>query len=61
MLEGDQGPWLERLCGLRVNASRKSHAELDESDDLDEGDPAELGADYRALCHWDHHPSAIPD
>ena len=49
MLEEDQGPWLERIRGLRANASKKSHAELDESDDLDDGDPAELGADYRAL------------
>jgi homocysteine S-methyltransferase len=49
MLEEHQGPWLERIRGVRANASKKSHAELDECDDLDEGDPAELGADYRAL------------
>jgi S-methylmethionine-dependent homocysteine/selenocysteine methylase len=49
VLEEDRGPWLERLRGLRANASKKSHAELDESDELDEGDPVELGADYRAL------------
>jgi S-methylmethionine-dependent homocysteine/selenocysteine methylase len=41
--------WVERIRGLRANASRKSHAELDESPELDEGDPAELGAQYRAL------------
>jgi S-methylmethionine-dependent homocysteine/selenocysteine methylase len=45
----DDGPWLERIRGVRANASAKSHAELDESDELDEGDPAELAADYRAL------------
>ena len=33
------GPWLERLGGLRANASRKSHAELDESDDARRGRP----------------------
>jgi S-methylmethionine-dependent homocysteine/selenocysteine methylase len=42
-------PWLDRIQGLRANASRKSHAELDEATDLDDGDPAELGAQYRAL------------
>jgi homocysteine S-methyltransferase len=43
------GPWLARLCGVRANASRKSHAELDESDELDAGDPVELAAAYRML------------
>jgi S-methylmethionine-dependent homocysteine/selenocysteine methylase len=43
------GPWIERIRGVRANASTKSHAELDESDELDEGDPAELAADYQAL------------
>jgi S-methylmethionine-dependent homocysteine/selenocysteine methylase len=38
-----------RIRGLRANASRKSHAELDESTELDPGDPLELGAQYRAL------------
>jgi S-methylmethionine-dependent homocysteine/selenocysteine methylase len=42
-------PWVARIRGLRANASRKSHAELDESTELDEGDPVELGAKYRAL------------
>ena len=45
----DDGPWLERIRGVRANASAKSHAELDESDELDEGDPAKLAADYRML------------
>lgn len=35
--------WLERIGGLRVNASIKSHAELNESTVLDEGNPTELG------------------
>ena len=42
-------PWVERIRGLRANASRKSHAELDESTALDEGDPLELAAQYREL------------
>lgn len=57
-----------RIGGLRANASRMSHAELDEATDLDEGDPDELAAQYRALidllpglcliggcCGTDHH------
>jgi S-methylmethionine-dependent homocysteine/selenocysteine methylase len=42
-------PWAERIRGIRANASRRSHAELDESTDLDDGDPLELGQQYRAL------------
>jgi S-methylmethionine-dependent homocysteine/selenocysteine methylase len=45
----DDGPWLERLMGIRANASTKSHAELDEAESLDEGDPADLGARYGDL------------
>lgn len=44
-----EGPWLERIHGLRVNASQLSHAELDEAEQLDEGDPVRLAADHRAL------------
>jgi len=46
------GAWRERVRGLRANASRRSHAELDEAPDLDAGDPAALGADYRRLLPW---------
>ncbi|HUO82121.1 MAG TPA: homocysteine S-methyltransferase family protein [Gammaproteobacteria bacterium] len=48
----DAGPTLQRIRGLRANASRMSHAELNEAAELDIGDPAELGlqyADLRAL------------
>ena len=48
VLEGD-GRWRERIRGLRANASTKSHAELDEASELDEGDPADLSARYAAL------------
>ncbi len=41
--------WLSRIGGLRANASCRSHAELDESPDLDVGNPAELAAQYREL------------
>ena len=43
------GAWLGRIAGLRANASALSHAELDEAEELDEGDPAALGAEYAAL------------
>jgi homocysteine S-methyltransferase len=68
-------PWLRRLGGLRTNASTKSHAELDEAETLDEGDPADLAARHAALkslvpsvnvlggcCGTDHrHVDAICD
>ena len=67
------GPWVQRLGGLRTNASTKSHAELDEAVELDEGDPDELAvrhAELKALlpavnvlggcCGTDHrHVGAI--
>ena len=43
------GSWTTRIRGLRANASTKSHAELDESDELDDGDPVDLGVRYAAL------------
>jgi S-methylmethionine-dependent homocysteine/selenocysteine methylase len=46
----ESGSWVERIRGLRANASSKSHAELDEADELDEGDPLELASQYRALA-----------
>jgi S-methylmethionine-dependent homocysteine/selenocysteine methylase len=42
-------PWAARIRGLRANASMKSHAELDEAEELDTGDPADLGARHAAL------------
>ncbi|HKV22740.1 MAG TPA: homocysteine S-methyltransferase family protein [Mycobacterium sp.] len=43
------GPWRQRLAGLRANSSVRSHAELDEATELDEGDPDELGAQHAAM------------
>ena len=43
------GEWRDRIRGLRANASRRSHKELDESPDLDAGNPEELGREYREL------------
>lgn len=41
--------WIERIGGLRTNASRLSHAELDAAEELDDGDPIELGALHEPL------------
>ncbi len=48
VLDGE-GAWVERIRGVRPNASRKSHAELNEAADLDTGDPVELGLQVRRL------------
>lgn len=47
-LAGDQ-PWKSRILGIRGNASKCSHAELDEAESLDDGNPGELGEDYHRL------------
>ncbi len=41
--------WAGRIRGLRANASRSSHAELDEAEELDTGNPEELACEYLAL------------
>jgi S-methylmethionine-dependent homocysteine/selenocysteine methylase len=41
--------WQDRIRGLRANSSTRSHAELDEATELDEGDPADLGMRYAGL------------
>lgn len=47
LLEG--GEWTGRIRGMRANASRCSHAELDVMTTLDDGDPDELAELYRRL------------
>jgi homocysteine S-methyltransferase len=43
------GAWHERIVGIRSNASTKSHTELDEATELDEGDPQLLAAAHDRL------------
>ena len=43
------GPWVERIHGLRSNASTLTHVELDEAETLDEGDLGVLVPAHRAL------------
>jgi S-methylmethionine-dependent homocysteine/selenocysteine methylase len=49
VLDSD-APWAGRIQGLRANASRLSHAELDEAEELDDGNPQELGEQYASLA-----------
>ena len=44
-----EAAWPMRVRGIRANASRKSHEELDESTELDDGDPDELGREFGEL------------
>ncbi|MCA1661282.1 MAG: homocysteine S-methyltransferase family protein [Novosphingobium sp.] len=74
VLDGDSA-LASRIGGIRANASRMSHAELDKAEELDDGDPVELADDYRSLiqtlpnlcllggcCGTDHrHIAAIAD
>ena len=46
----DGGPWRERIGGTRVNASARTHAELDAALELDEGDPVVLAAEQAGLA-----------
>lgn len=41
--------WLDRIGGLRANASPLSHAELDMATELDAGNPLDLAHHYRSL------------
>jgi S-methylmethionine-dependent homocysteine/selenocysteine methylase len=43
-------PWARRIRGVRANASRRRHAELDAAPNLDAGDPHELASQYRELA-----------
>ncbi len=47
----DDSSWARRIRGLRCNASRLSHAELDECEVLDDGDPVELANQYKAITN----------
>jgi homocysteine S-methyltransferase len=74
VIAGDAA-WLQRIGGIRANASTMSHQQLDESETLDDGDPTDLGRRYRQMtrlmpqlrvlggcCGTDHrHVQAICD
>jgi homocysteine S-methyltransferase len=45
-----RAPWARRIRGIRANASKLSHAELDEATELDAGDPEAFAEDYSTIC-----------
>lgn len=45
----ENAAWTTRIRGVRANASRLSHAELDAAEELDDGDPVEFGELHRCL------------
>jgi S-methylmethionine-dependent homocysteine/selenocysteine methylase len=53
------GAWADRIRGVRANASRRSHAELNEAPDLDMGNPVELGMQYSQLKNWLPHLNVL--
>ena len=42
-------PWMQRVRGIVANASRCSHAELDEAEELDDGNPTELAQELSEI------------
>jgi S-methylmethionine-dependent homocysteine/selenocysteine methylase len=51
--------WSKRVRGIRANASKRSHQELNDAPDLDAGDPAELGSEYRGLLRRHPHINVL--
>ncbi len=51
--------WIKRLRGMRANASKKSHEELDNSTELDQGNPSEFGDQYRAIRNRMPHVTVL--
>jgi S-methylmethionine-dependent homocysteine/selenocysteine methylase len=51
--------WVRRILAIRANASRRSHAELDEAEELDTGNPQELADDYRRLLEKLGHVTVL--
>jgi S-methylmethionine-dependent homocysteine/selenocysteine methylase len=58
VLDAD-APWMKRLLGVRANSSCKSHTELDNSPELDIGNPQELGEQYAALLRRFPHINVL--
>ncbi|MBC8037102.1 MAG: homocysteine S-methyltransferase family protein [Rhizobiales bacterium] len=51
--------WMQRVRGIRANASRQSHAELNEAPELDPGNPTELGLEYGAIRTLHPHINVV--
>ena len=46
------GSWQNRIGGLRAHAASLSHAELDEAEELDDGNPAEFATQHTELARY---------
>ncbi|XOV80539.1 MAG: homocysteine S-methyltransferase family protein [Aestuariibacter sp.] len=57
-IDTDQS-WTKRIKGIRANASKMSHAELDEAEHLDDGDPQDLGKLYRDIREQHPHINVL--
>jgi S-methylmethionine-dependent homocysteine/selenocysteine methylase len=55
----DDEQWVQRVRGIRGNASVKSHAELDESTELDDGDPVRFGDENASLLKRFPHINVV--
>ncbi len=51
--------WMQRVRGIRANASKQSHAELNEAPDLDAGNPVEFGLEYGAIRALHPHINVV--
>jgi S-methylmethionine-dependent homocysteine/selenocysteine methylase len=51
--------WTQRIRMIRANASRMSHAELDDARDLDDGDPHEFGREYADILERFPHVTVL--
>jgi len=49
------GAWAERIAGLRANASKLSHQQLNDAVELDDGDPEELGREHAEILRQHSH------
>jgi homocysteine S-methyltransferase len=47
--------WTKRIAGLRANASKRSHQELNDAPDLDDGNPSDLGREHAELLRRHGH------
>lgn len=55
----DDAYCISRLRGIRANASRCSHAELDEAEELDDGNPHELGQQFAEIRSRHPHLNVV--
>jgi homocysteine S-methyltransferase len=55
----NEGSRVARVRGLRANASKRSHQELNDASELDDGDPLELGEEHGQLVRDHPHINVL--